>query len=335
MGKTLGWRFFARYPGLCRAVGSLCTVSCVGSLMTLSTVSLNRYILITHQHLYRRLFTLPSTIVLCASFYVLGLCFVLVNFVGVGNHSFDHRSLECIWDRMANHHYTRFFSIAVVMLPIVVTGLCYARLYLRVKKSRMKIHHHSNNGNPGMDPSSITGMRSGYSRQRNDKESKSALCRNALIPRGGGESSSVQAEGEKSENYRMTLGVNPASNLGGGESPETDNLSGNGMDLSPTSRSGGVRGGSREEKGSGSSQRSTMKLARTLFIIYVVFSACWLPFAVLLLVEDGEVTSQSLHLIIVAWAHLHPSLNCLVYYNTHSKFRGAFRKLLHLDTCCR
>ncbi|XP_076448660.1 melatonin receptor type 1B-A-like [Babylonia areolata] len=235
VGKTLGWRFFADHPELCKAVGGLCTVSCVASLMTLSAVSVNRYILICYQRLYRRLFTLRTTLLLCLSFYLVGLLFVVLNFAGIGDHSFDHRTLECIWDRMADHRYTRFFGVVMVLLPIILTGLCYARLYLRVRNSRLKVHHHQ------------------------------------------------QQRGE-----------------GGGRKTTT-----------------------------------TMKLARTLFIIYMVFSACWLPYAVLLLLEDGAVRHHAVHLVIVAWAHLHPSLNWLVYYHTHSKFRAAFRKLLRLDRCCR
>ena len=84
-----------------------------------------------------------------------------------------------------------------------------------------------------------------------------------------------------------------------------------------------------------SKRRSTIRLARALFIIYLVFSACWLPFSLLIVLDAQDTFSHQLHVTIVAWAHLHPSINWLVYYHTHSKFHAAFRRLLGMDTCCR
>jgi ABC-type uncharacterized transport system fused permease/ATPase subunit len=33
------------------------------------------------------------------------------------------------------------------------------------------------------------------------------------------------------------------------------------------------------------------------------------------------------------WAHLHPSLNWLVYYFTNTKFEAAFNRIAHLNIC--
>ena len=271
-GKTLGWRFFDDLPGLCRVVGSFCTISCVGSLMTLSAMSCNRYVLICHQRFYYRIFTTRNSVIMCGCFFVVGFVLVGLNFVGVGNHSFDHKSLECIWERMANYHYTIVFAMVMVIIPITVTGLSYLRLFMHVRNSRLKVHNHGNNN------------------------TKTEVSVSVIQPE------AASAVPQKSK---------------GGGGPESQ------------------PGKKPPKNGGGSSMNSTLKLARALFIIYLVFSACWLPFSLLIVLDAQDTFSHELHVTIVAWAHLHPSMNWFVYYHTHNKFHAAFRHLTGLDKCCK
>ena len=276
-GKTLGWRFFSDFPGFCRAIGSLCTISCVGSLMTLSAMSCNRYVLICHQQYYYKIFTTRNSIIMCCCFFFVGFVLVGLNFVGLGNHSFDHKSLECIWDRMADHNYTIVFAIVMVLIPIFVTGLSYIRLFLFVRKSKLKIHNHGKNN------------------------LKTEISTNAVFSIEETQLNTIGKEGKKLQGQNN-------------EKEET-----------------------KQKKNSspgGGNVNSTLKLARALFIIYLVFSACWLPFSLLIVLDANDTFSHELHVTIVAWAHLHPSMNWLVYYNTHLKFHAAFRKLMKLDKCC-
>lgn len=301
VGKTVGWKFFEDWPGLCRVIACLCTVSCVGSLCTLTMVSCNRYILICHQNVYRRLFTVRNSVLMCLGFLGLGILLVVLNFFGVGGHSFDHKSLECIWDRMADHNYTIVFAVAIVLLPIVVTGLAYLKLYLHVTKSRKKIHNHGHKG-----------ARSGGSTPDN-----------------------LSAVDGDSKDLKLQV-INHASEKGGNllrvPGPAVSFEKDSGISLSvndkPSQASNVGSQGERRLKDRGSSR---LRLARALFVIYLVFSACWIPFALLIALDSRDTFSHEVHVIIVAWAHLHPSLNWLVYYYTHSKFKAAFDKLLRID----
>lgn len=70
---------------------------------------------------------------MCISLYFVGAVLVLLNTVGIGDHGFDAKSIECIWDRMATYSYTVVFSIMLVWTPAIVIGACYLRIYVYVR----------------------------------------------------------------------------------------------------------------------------------------------------------------------------------------------------------
>jgi melatonin receptor type 1B len=76
--------------------------------------------------------------------------------------------------------------------------------------------------------------------------------------------------------------------------------------------------------------KSSVNLARTLFIIYAVFATCWIPYALIIVVDRHDTFSHEAHLYVTVFAHLHPSINWLVYYFTNTKFRQAFDKIAGL-----
>ncbi|KAL3851667.1 hypothetical protein ACJMK2_015396 [Sinanodonta woodiana] len=219
VAKLEGEEFFNSIPGLCQTMGSLCTISCIGSLMSIGSLSFNRYIYICHQHLYTKVFTRRNCICLCVCFYIFGMCLVLLNVAGLGDHQFDRKAVLCIWDRMATHKFTIFFSVVLVWVPMILIGICYSLIYRFVSQHRKNISSSS---------------------QRNVKT----------------------------------------------------------------------------------------QLAKTLFIIYAVFSACWIPYALAIAVDYDDSFSHEAHSYIATFAHLHPSINWIVYYTTNKNFRTAFNSIL-------
>ena len=137
--KLEGEHFFDRTPRLCQIIASMCTISCVTSLMTIAMMSLNRYIYLCHNSNYDRIFTKRSCILICVSLYSVGLTLVLLNQAGIGDHSFDRKSLECIWDRMATYPFTVVYSIMLVWVPCLVIGVCYFRIYLFLRGHALKM----------------------------------------------------------------------------------------------------------------------------------------------------------------------------------------------------
>lgn len=82
-------------------------------------------------------------------------------------------------------------------------------------------------------------------------------------------------------------------------------------------------------------KRSSMKLAGTLSIIFVVFVVCWTPFTLLLLVDFQDKLALEIHLFATMLAHTNSSLNCVLYGLTNNHFRRVYRGVLHLDRCSR
>ena len=103
-------------------------------------MSLNRYVFLCHNTFYARIFTKRNCICICLSLYGIGAFLVCLNLAGIGNHSFDRKSLTCMWDRMASYPYTIVFSVTLVWIPCIVIGVCYLRIYmfLREHANRMK-----------------------------------------------------------------------------------------------------------------------------------------------------------------------------------------------------
>ncbi|XP_033744551.1 melatonin receptor type 1B-B-like [Pecten maximus] len=260
VAKLEGEQFFDRVPGLCRTIASICTVSCIVSLGSIACLSFNRYIHICHNRHYNRIFTGRNCIIICGALYMVGITLVLLNLAGIGDHSFDRKSLECIWDRMATFPYTVVFSVTLVWVPVIVTGISYISLYIYVLKSQKRIQQHSQLSATMISASDITDA------EKNERRQKPNHQDHLSIP------SLLQRK----------------------------------------------------------AVRKSLHLARTIFVVYAVFSTCWIPFAILMVVDTHNTFSHAIHLYITVFAHLHPSLNWLVYYITNKKFAVAFDKLVFM-----
>ena len=231
--KVNGEIFFVKYPGLCKAIACLCTISCVTSLMTIAMMSLNRYFYICHNEIYEKIFTKRNCVCICISLYSVGCILILMNALGIGDHSFDPKSLECIWDRMATYYYTVVFSIALVWIPSVTIGLFYVRIFMFVRHHRLKME--------------------------------------------------AQAKGKEGK----TTGTVKSA-----------------------------------------------QLAKTLFVIYAVFVTCWAPYALLIVLDSQNTFSHEVHVYVTMFAHLHPSINWIIYYTTNKNFTVAYQQMFRKFGCC-
>ncbi|OWF44003.1 melatonin receptor type 1B-B-like [Mizuhopecten yessoensis] len=256
VAKLEGEQFFDSIPGLCQTIASICTVSCIVSLGSIACLSFNRYIHICHNRHYNRIFTGRNCVIICGALYVVGITMVLLNLTGIGDHGFDRKSLECIWDRMATFPYTVVFSVTLVWVPVLVTGISYINLYIYVLNSQKRVQQYST-----MTPTS---------------ENK---------------------DHDKNESEKTNHPDNHSNQ------PFIHRIS----------------------------VRKSLHLARTIFVVYAVFSICWIPFAILMVVDTHNTFAHAVHLYITVFAHLHPSLNWLVYYATNKKFAVAFDKLLFMN----
>ncbi|XP_070192332.1 D(2) dopamine receptor B-like, partial [Littorina saxatilis] len=330
-----------------RVIGYLCTMSCVGSLMSLSIMSLNRYVLICHHALYRVVFTARKCGLYCVLVYLFGFFLISFNFYGIGDHSFDYRSYECVWDRMASHDFTIVFSIVLVWVPMGVTGLAYGRTYCYVHKVRSAVTKNQGVRGARAAPKRSTREFTAVSVaqeavRRNDDEKQSILTVTTVGDEGDASGSSEENPQHGTTSLSQESGPTrlpiPEEETNEGKK---DNNGSKSLQVPTKYRPAKSRPSVRfpasateaqnpekEQQQTSNTDHPGLKLARPLFIIYVVFSTCWIPYSLAIIFDKHNSFPHELHAFITAFAHLNSSVNWLVYYHTHSKMRRAFRGLL-------
>lgn len=87
---------------------------------------------------------------MCVSLYLIGLLLILLNLAGIGDHSFNRTSLECIWDRMTTYYYTVSFTVIFVWVPLIVTGIFYCLIFIKCRASTKRISHSTTTGLQGI-----------------------------------------------------------------------------------------------------------------------------------------------------------------------------------------
>jgi len=81
----------------------------------------------------------------------------------------------------------------------------------------------------------------------------------------------------------------------------------------------------------------TIRQIKVIFIIFIAFCVCWAPYVVVLLSDEFDVFPLSVHLYASMIAHLHASVNFLIYGITNKGLRAGYhdfvvRRLFGL--CC-
>ncbi|XP_074650554.1 melatonin-related receptor-like [Tubulanus polymorphus] len=82
-----------------------------------------------------------------------------------------------------------------------------------------------------------------------------------------------------------------------------------------------------------SGKKDSMRLARTLFIIFIVFALCWTPFTLFVVIDPKDELGQELYMFAILIAHVNSSLNCILYGITNKQFRKGYYKVLGLEKC--
>ncbi|XP_045177761.2 melatonin receptor type 1B-like isoform X1 [Mercenaria mercenaria] len=139
IGVTKGPRFFLDKVQLCNLLGSICTVSCIVSMLSIAAVAVNRLIQICKFFLYHRIFTHKKTILYCVSLWLLAIVMDLPNWLGWGGHTFGLKEMGCTFDRIANHSYTIFLATMSIAVPMIIVLTSYLIIILYVRHCRMEL----------------------------------------------------------------------------------------------------------------------------------------------------------------------------------------------------
>ncbi|XP_064621102.1 melatonin receptor type 1B-B-like [Lineus longissimus] len=237
VGVIKGEAFFHYQPILCELIASVCLTACFCSLLSIGAISLNRYIHICHHNNYAAIYTKRNTILMCLGLWVLSFMLEMPNFFGWGDHVYDQKTLNCVWDRSADFSYTMFFSCAGVLFPLVIISVCYYKIYACVVRSKSRVA-----------------------------------------------AASAAAASQVKNDFDRTK-----------------------------------------------DKRESIRLSRTLFVIFVVFAVCWSPYAIIVAADINDAWPREVHLYSILLAHSNSSLNSLVYGITNRQFRRGYRKFLRMD----
>ncbi|XP_064621987.1 melatonin receptor type 1B-like [Lineus longissimus] len=80
---------------------------------------------------------------------------------------------------------------------------------------------------------------------------------------------------------------------------------------------------------------SDIRLAKTLFIVFVVFLICWSPYALICLLDFQDAAPKVLYVIFIKLAHTNSSLNSVLYAALNENFRTGYKVFLRkLFYCC-
>lgn len=78
----------------------------------------------------------------------------------------------------------------------------------------------------------------------------------------------------------------------------------------------------------------SMHLAYGLFISFVLFTICWLPYGIIVMVDYEDKLPRSAVMFTMTFAHLNSSFNSILYGLFNSAFRHGYLKLFNKIACC-
>ena len=303
----MGPNFWREHSGFCHLIGMVCSVSCVCSLWSIGAISLNRYILLCRQHLYRRLYTLKNTIAMCVGLWIATVLLDLPNFLDWGDHAYDMKTMACSYDRTASYSYTAFFIMTFVSLPLLIVVFCNINIYVVVLRSKIRVRAASTAQSiQAWSTEASAGASTAYIYVDNESAT-------ALHPRG-----QLVAVKKVSPNKLKVpaTGDQAASSLG---------------DTRSQAQQKEMAAGNRKPRGR--NMKSEVKLAKTLFIIFIAFVACWTPYALICLIDKKDTVSKEAYTIAVLLAHTSSTLNSVLYAATNKGFRQGYKLFLNKCGC--
>ena len=79
--------------------------------------------------------------------------------------------------------------------------------------------------------------------------------------------------------------------------------------------------------------KNEVKLAKTLFIIFIVFCICWAPYALLCLIDKHDLVIREAYTFSILLAHASSTFNSVLYAATNKGFRNGYITFLRRCGC--
>ncbi|XP_065921329.1 melatonin receptor type 1B-B-like isoform X2 [Magallana gigas] len=221
VGVVKGEYFFTDNIWMCELVAGMCATACSCAFLSLTLLSLSRYIYLCHKQLYYRLFGRVSCIVMCVGCWLMAFFYEVPKFFGWVGYYFDQKNYQCIWDRTANMSFTMFVCISTIV-QLSMISVFYFLIFLQIWKTKRNVFK--------LDSDNPLRMRRAWN--------------------------------------------------------------------------------------------ETVRSSKVLFCVFVVFVVCWTPYCIIMILDVEDNFSTEVYLFLTLLAHLHSSVNCIIYTTGNKKFRG-------------
>ena len=76
---------------------------------------------------------------MCGLCWILAFLFEVYNLVGRGDHFFDKKSHQCIWNRTADPSYTISIAVLLISLPLILMTISNIAIYRKFRASKKKL----------------------------------------------------------------------------------------------------------------------------------------------------------------------------------------------------
>ena len=80
--------------------------------------------------------------------------------------------------------------------------------------------------------------------------------------------------------------------------------------------------------------RKCMRQSQMMCLIFIAFTICWTPYALIVIIDKHDSMSLELHLYFTLLAHSHASLNCILYGAANKNYRNAYSNFIKYVTSC-
>lgn len=298
-GVFTGHQWFQEQNALCHIIGSVCLVSCVCSLWSIAAISVNRYILLCHQPLYKTVYTWKNTILMCVCLWIGAFCLDLPNFLDWGDHTYDMKTMACSYDRLASYSYTVFFITMFVTAPLFIVLFCNVNIYITVVKSKMRVSSHVSNQ---------TG---------------------ASTTDDGGSTVNTVVDDDQTYARESAVESNQVSHVNSNPKKDTSNH----LSVPESDATKVAQRKAKKKRRSGREIRNDIRLAKTLFIVFIAFCLCWAPYALICLIDKDDNFHKAWYAFSILMAHASSTLNSILYAVTNRGFRDGYKKFLKVMFC--
>ncbi|KAG5898605.1 hypothetical protein JTB14_020981 [Gonioctena quinquepunctata] len=132
-------------PMLCKMVPVLRYGSVGVSLLSIGSISINRYILIAWPHLYQTVYTKIKVAIYISLIWTFSYGLQIPTLLGVwGTYGMDDKLGTCSINPDEHGHSSKTFLFVIgFALPCVVIVICYAKIYWVVRQSHKKLQQHT------------------------------------------------------------------------------------------------------------------------------------------------------------------------------------------------